>query len=287
LPRGIGIPPPLYRTGQQRWHRKSIGTLSDGRQGCGRATDVAQGELVPQFAPDEAGLSIHGGGEAMGRFKPKKQRREQQQAPRQRFHIDDRAVGQAEILAAGAQLSDNVDDNGRLLYMNSPSLGLGQVATGIDTDTGTVQTSDSEDPMPVALFEPERAMLAKSPGEEPTELQVEGAIAAGMRRFPRGIADLRTIPGWALHRLDDDRIELRSPDGGVYSRITVPASPGWYSAALHHGYVVCFYGPQLGVRTPPGSTSEQYTDAKRLDEFRTARGRGLVAGGIIVYRNNR
>ncbi|MFF8373564.1 hypothetical protein ACF05W_32795 [Streptomyces lydicus] len=47
--------------------------------------------------------------------------------------------------------------------------------------------------------------------------------------------------------------------------------------------MVSFYGPQLGVRTPP----EQYTDAKRLEEFRTARGRGLVAGGIIAYRNNR
>ncbi|MFF9982414.1 hypothetical protein [Streptomyces erythrochromogenes] len=221
----------------------------------------------------------------MGRFKPKKQR--SNQPPRQRFHIDDRAVSQAEILAAGEQLSNNVDDHGRLLYMNSSSLGLGQVATGIDPDTGTLQTTDGEDPMPVALFEPERAMMSRLPGGAPTEIQVEGAIALGMRRFPRGVADLRTIPGWALHRLADDRIELRSPDGGVYSRITVPASPDWYSAALHHGYAVCFYGPQLGVRTPPGSSPVAYTDAKRLEEFRTARGRGLVAGGIIAYRNNR
>ncbi|MFE5302058.1 hypothetical protein [Streptomyces sp. NPDC056632] len=221
----------------------------------------------------------------MGRFKPKKQR--SNQPPCQRFHIDDRAVSQAEILAAGEQLSNNVDDHGRLLYMNSPVLGLGQVATGIDPGTGTLQTTDGEDPMPVALFEPERAMMSRLPGGAPTEIQVEGAIASGMRRFPRGVADLRTIPGWALHRLSDDRIELRSPDGGVYSRITVPASPDWYSAALHHGYAVCFYGPQLGVRTPPGSTQAKYTDAERLEEFRTARGRGLVAAGIIAYRNSR
>ncbi|MFI0220045.1 hypothetical protein [Streptomyces lydicus] len=130
----------------------------------------------------------------MGRFKPKKQRGKQQ-PPRQRFHIDDRAVSQAEILAAGTQLSDNVDDHGRLLYMDSPALGLGQVATGIDPETGTVQTTDGEDPMPVALFEPERAMMARLPGGNPTEMQVEGAISAGMRRFPRGFADLRTIPG--------------------------------------------------------------------------------------------
>ncbi|MFJ3880885.1 hypothetical protein ACIPW5_25990 [Streptomyces sp. NPDC090077] len=129
----------------------------------------------------------------MGRFKPKKQR--SNQPPRQRFHIDDRAVSQAEILAAGEQLSNNVDDHGRLLYMNSPVLGLGQVATGIDPDTGTLQTTDGEDPMPVALFEPERAMMSRIPGGAPTEIQVEGAIALGMRRFPRGVADLRTIPG--------------------------------------------------------------------------------------------
>lgn len=171
--------------------------------------------------------------------------------------------------------------------MDTPALGLGQVAIGIDPDTGTVETDAGEDPMPVALFEPERAMMSRLPSGETSEIQVEGAISAGLRRFPRGFADLRTIRGWALHRLADDRIELRSPDGGVYSRITVPASPDWYSAALHHGYVVCFYGPQLGVRTPPGSTPQQYTDAKRLEEFRTARGRGLVAGGIIAYRNNR
>ncbi|MFJ3091437.1 hypothetical protein [Streptomyces sp. NPDC086838] len=41
------------------------------------------------------------------------------------------------------------------------------------------------------------------------------------------------------------------------------------------------------MRTPPNSTPERYTDAARLEEFRTARGRGLVAGGIITYRNNR
>lgn len=222
----------------------------------------------------------------MGRSKAKKPRQDKG-GGQERFRIDDRVVGQAEILAAGAALSDHVDDHGRLLYMDTPALGLGQVAIGIDPDTGTVETDAGEDPMPVALFEPERAMMSRLPGGETSEIQVEGAISAGLRRFPRGFADLRTIPGWALHRLADDRIELRSPDGGVYSRITVPASPDWYSAALHHGYVVCFYGPQLGVRTPPGSTPQQYTDAKRLEEFRTARGRGLVAGGIIAYRNNR
>jgi hypothetical protein len=184
----------------------------------------------------------------VGRLKANKLRRDRQR----RFHIDDRAVSQAEIVAAGTQLSENVDAHGRLLYMASLALGLGQVATSFDPATGPMETTHGEDPMPVALFEPERAMMSRLPGGEPKEIQVEDAIAVGLRRFPRAIADLRTSSGWALHRLLDERLELRSPDGGVYSRITVPASPDWYSAALHHGYVVCFYGSQLGGTCPAG-----------------------------------
>ncbi|MER6190148.1 hypothetical protein [Streptomyces cyaneofuscatus] len=55
-------------------------------------------------------------------------------------------------------------------------------------------------------------MMSRVPGGERTEIQVEGAISAGLRRFPRGVADLRTIPARALHGLADDRIELRFPD---------------------------------------------------------------------------
>lgn len=100
----------------------------------------------------------------MGRFKPMKQRGNQQ-PPGQRFHIDDRAVSQAEILMAGEQLSNNVDVHGRRLYMNAPPLGLGEVAaTGINVDTGSVETAEGEDPMPVALFEPERALMSHVAG---------------------------------------------------------------------------------------------------------------------------
>ncbi|MFD9505011.1 hypothetical protein ACFWBQ_38175, partial [Streptomyces sp. NPDC060035] len=39
-------------------------------------------------------------------------------------------------------------------------------------------------------------MTSRLPDGEPKEIQVEGAIAAGLRRFSRGFADLRTVPGW-------------------------------------------------------------------------------------------
>lgn len=222
----------------------------------------------------------------MGRFKAKKQRRSRE-SREERFRIDERVVSQAEILAEGARLSDHVDDHGRLLFMDSPALGMGQIATGIDPDTGTVQTTDREDPMPVALFEPERSMMARQPDGETQEIQVEGALSAGLRRFPGGMAALETCPGWGLHRLADDQLELRSPDGGVYSRIAVSSSPAWFSAALHHRYVLCLYGPKLGVRTPPGTPLERYTDKMRLEELREARAQGLVAAGIIRYHNER
>ena len=223
----------------------------------------------------------------MGRRKAKKPRGSTAGAGGDRFHIDDRPVDMAEMLAYAAQLADTVDDPGLLLYMDDPALGLGKPATGIDPESGTLVTAETEEPFPVALFEPERAVMTQLPGQPPTEGQVEGAIAAGMARLPRGFAQLKTCRGWGLHRLEDDRFELRTPDGGAYSRISPESNPAWVSAALHHRYVVCLYGPQLGVRLPPDRTAEQYTAADRLAEFRTARERGLVAGGIIAFHNNR
>jgi hypothetical protein len=215
----------------------------------------------------------------MGRQKPNKPRRS-------RFQIDERPVDQAEMMAYSEQLMAQVDDHGRLLFMDDPALGFGQVATGI-TEQGEVTTDPGAVPMPVALFEPERSIMMQAPGEAPQEGQVEGAIVAGLRRIARGVVDIRHSEGWALHRLPDDRLELRSPDGGVYSRIAAPVDPSWISSAVEHGYVLCLYGPQLGVRLPPDRTPAQYSAADRLAEFRTARGRGLVAGGFVTFHNNR
>ncbi|MFF3959631.1 hypothetical protein ACFYY1_41645 [Streptomyces sp. NPDC001890] len=116
---------------------------------------------------------------------------------------------------------------------------------------------------------------------------MEGAIASGMRRFPRGFADLRTVPGWALHRLPNDRIELRSPDGGVYSASPSPPRPTGTQPPCTTGTWCASTARSSEYAPPPDSTPEQYNDAKRLEEFRTARGRGLVADGITTYRNNR
>ena len=217
----------------------------------------------------------------MGRFKANKPRRP-------RHFIDGQPVSQAAILMEGERLADIVDDHGRIAFWNDPALQLGERATGIDPETGELTTTPGESgQMPAALFEPERSMLAQVPGEPPRETQVEGAVMLGMQRIPRGFAKICTAPGWQLHRLADDRLELRTPDGGVYSRISGPLDPAWVSAAVHHRWVLCLYGPRLGVRTPPGTPPSQYTAQKRLEEFRSARESGLVAAGMVAYHNNR
>ncbi|MFF9786329.1 hypothetical protein [Streptomyces nigrescens] len=216
----------------------------------------------------------------MGRFKPKKQHG--------RFHIDGRAVNEAAMKAQIAAVAETVDDCGRVTFWDDPALQLGEVATGINTRTGTVTVDEGESgQLPAALFEPERALMMRIPGQPPLEQQAEGAIALGLSRFRRGFAQLGPAIGWELHRLEDDRLELRTPDGGVYSRIAGPLDRGWVSAAVSTGYVLCLYGIQLGVRTPPDVPLAQYTDQARLEEFRRGRERGLTAAGLAAYRNNR
>lgn len=215
----------------------------------------------------------------MGRIKATRHRRE-------RFRIDDKPVDEAQLLAEAARMAETVEDNGRVTYLDK-IFGPNQVPAEIDPDGSLQDAADQDAPIPVALFEPARAMVAQLPGQAPTEAQVEGAVMLGLHRVTTGAVVFRQSPGWSLHRLDGDRLELRSPDGGVYSRIT-PADPGdWIAAAESLGYALCLYGPQLGVRVPPNLKQGQYTDAARIEEIRTARGRGLVAGGFVTFHPNR
>ncbi|TLQ39429.1 hypothetical protein [Streptomyces marianii] len=217
----------------------------------------------------------------MGRYKLKKQRRS-------RFQADGRPVDEACLASHVAAVADTVDDHGRVTFWDDPALQLGQVASGIDPESGAVTVDPGESgQLPAALFEPARALMIKAPGEPPREQQAEAAIQLGMERFGLGFAVLRPADGWALHRLADERLELRSPDGGVFSRIAVPFNPAWISSALSTGFVLCLYGIQLGVRTPPGMPAGQYTDGARLEEFRRGRGLGFTAAGLVSFVNNR
>jgi hypothetical protein len=217
----------------------------------------------------------------MGRFKPKKQRHS-------RFQVDGHPVGHADFASHATAVADTLDNYGRVTFWDDPALQLGQVASGFDLESGAVTVDPGETgQLPAALFEPERALMMRIPGQPDREQQAEAAIELGMGRFSRGVAALRPAPGWTLHRLADEQLELRSPNGEAFSRIAVPLNPAWISAAVSTGFVLCLYGIQLGVRTPPGMPADQYTDQKRLEEFRRGRGLGFTAAGLVPYVNNR
>ncbi|MET9779253.1 hypothetical protein ABZ023_34255 [Streptomyces sp. NPDC006367] len=218
----------------------------------------------------------------MGRFKQKKQQR------RSRFHVDGCPVDYATLSSHAAAVAGTVDDHGRVAFWDDPALQLGQVADGIDRVSGEVTFDAGQaGQLPAALFEPERALMVRAPGQPDREQQAEAAIELGMGRLTRGFAALRPAAGWALHRLPDERLELRSPNGEAFSRIAVPLNPAWISAALSTGFVLCLYGIQLGVRTPPGMPADHYTARRRLEEFRRGRGLGFTAAGLVPFVNNR
>ncbi|WP_053726717.1 hypothetical protein [Streptomyces sp. WM6378] len=217
----------------------------------------------------------------MGRFKQKKQRRS-------RFQVDGHPVGRSDLMSHISAVAETVDDHGRVTLWDDPALQLGQVARGFDLASGTVTVEPGgTEQLPAALFEPERALMMRLPGQPPQEQQVEIAIKLGLGRFGRGLSALCSAPGWSLHRLADERLELRSPNGEVFSRIEVPLNPAWISAAVSTGFVLCLYGIQLGVRTPPGMPANRYTDQERLEEFRRGRGLGFTAAGLVPFVNNR
>ncbi|MGW3115564.1 hypothetical protein ACWDBW_00190 [Streptomyces sp. NPDC001107] len=151
---------------------------------------------------------------------------------------------------------------------------------------------DSLDERRPTIFDELR--MPEPPRRDPDE------VYFGMKRRPPGYADLRSVPGWELHEIPDgrpgpwqsledaySRLELRTPDGEIYSRTWVPYEPEWETAALRHGYVVCLCGVELGVRAPYGMTAAQYTPGMRHQRFRSGCAVGLTVGGLVAYVGHR
>ena len=207
---------------------------------------------------------------------------------------------------------EQVDDFGRILFVDDPVLGLECVLGGLETAEGSITLHPAQTPrLPVALFEFRKALgvgyfgyvppKGASPDEIPEEPQLEGAILFGMRRLPPDVyCELPSIPGWELHEIPDEqpkltvhsgdtysRLELRTPDGEIYSRTWVPYDPEWAAAALRHGYVVCLCGVELGIRGVYAMTAAQHTPAMRHESFRRGCTLGLNAAGLVTYVNHR
>jgi hypothetical protein len=207
---------------------------------------------------------------------------------------------------------EQVDDLGQILFCDDPALQLECVLGGLETAEGTITIDPAQTPrMPTALFEFRHAVgvgyfgyvvpKGASLDEIPEEPQLEGAILFGMRRLPPEVfCDLPSIPGWELHEIPDEqpkleecygytysRLELRTPDGEIYSRTWVPHDPEWEAAALRHGYVVCLCGVELGIRAPYAMTDAQHTPVMRYASFRRGCALGLTVGGLIAYVDHR
>ncbi|OIJ66074.1 hypothetical protein [Streptomyces mangrovisoli] len=132
--------------------------------------------------------------------------------------------------------------------------------------------------------------LAEPPRRDDAEVHF------GMRRRPPGYADLRSISGWELHEISehqpgsrqntehtDSRLELRTPDGEIYSRTRVAHDPDWAAAARRHGHVVCLCSVELGIRAPYAMTAAQFTPPMRYESFRRGCAMGLTVGGLVAY----
>lgn len=181
-------------------------------------------------------------------------------------------------------VTENVDDEVRVCFMSDPEMG-GQVqVTGIDPETGrpTHEGAELEESIPVAKFEPAKALVVQDRQGKRIEVQSNSAISLGLQRW-LGSGSLRTAKDWQVVRTAAG-LELRDPSGYVFSRGGLELPPVWVSAAVSRGFVAVVYGCKVGVRTPPGSAS--YSPQDRWAELQGAQKQGIVAAGLVTYVNH-
>lgn len=178
------------------------------------------------------------------------------------------------------------DMPGRVTYLTDPVLGGGQQAMGIGPggqlipdDSGTVE------PIPVVMFEPAQVVMMRNKVTGLLqETRTEAIVAQGFHRMPGGMVQIiEPAPGWEVRRLPGELV-LRDSTGDVWARSKITPEPAWVSAAVSQRDVIVFYGPKLGVRTPPGMNPARYTTAERAAEFRQARREGLVTTATVTWR---
>jgi hypothetical protein len=83
--------------------------------------------------------------------------------------------------------------------------------------------------------------------------------------------------------------KVRSSSGGgvgdTWATAEITPEPQWVSAAVSYRDIIVFFGPQLGVRVPPGSNPARYSPGARAAEFRHARQCGLVSVATVKWRS--
>lgn len=133
--------------------------------------------------------------------------------------------------------------------------------------------------LPVAVFEPHRAIWMQPSDGPPKEAQVEGIIQAGFSRL-RPMVIFGDLPDWTV-RQTADGLELVEQGEHVWGCGQIKPDARWLRAAEDEGRVLAVYSTLAGVRRPPDVTS--WTPAEAAAEFSYAASGGLVAAGWVQW----
>ena len=174
----------------------------------------------------------------------------------------------------------------RVTYLNDPVFGRMRPAAGIDPGGNLIaDNSGTVEAIPVVLFEPVQIMVMKNKVTGMVqEGKTGGIVAAGFHRVPgHPVWAVQPAPGWEVRRMPGELV-LCDGTGEIWAAGKVTPDPAWVSAAASYRQVVVFYGPKLGVRTPPRMNAASYTTATRAAEFREARDQGLVTAATVTWR---
>jgi hypothetical protein len=168
-----------------------------------------------------------------------------------------------------------VDTNVRLLLADDLALGGPRYMALPDMTPAGRHTSG---PMPVALFEPPKAIGMTLPDGSMQEMQAEAIIQSGFSRH-RMVTALEHLTEWSV-RQTTNGVELWD-HGGIWARGETEVPGRWWDAANEWGIVMVMYGVQLGV---DNYKTGEWTPADRAAALRNGRYAGIVASAIVTWR---
>lgn len=197
-------------------------------------------------------------------------------------------VGSAEGRELVTRFAGETEMSCRATFIDELFPGAGTVApiTGLD-DAGqpVFDVSGTIDRLPVLMFEPAHMLLLEDLGTGTFhDHRTEALVAGGFSRVPPfAILGGRIAEGWQLFKTADG-VVLLDPYGGEVAEGKLTLDPEWVSAATSNRRVMVLFGPQLGIRVPPGQDPASYTAKERLDEFHRCRHAGQVIAATVTWR---